>query len=549
MNLPEKAKSFPRKPGVYLFRGAKDEVLYVGKAKSLRDRVRSYFLSGRDDRPQVAFLLKRTRDIEFIVTDSEKEALLLENTLIKRHRPRYNLQLRDDKSYVSIRIGAEHPFPGISLTRRAKKDGAIYFGPYDSSTAAREAVEQIVKFFRVRTCRDREFANRIRPCLKFDIGRCTAPCVKNVSIKDYERQVEEARMFLSGRSAELIKRLKEKMKRASEDMRYEDASRFRDAISMLKDVRERQKVVIHAGGDHDAIGLARKGDDVSICALRVRGGLLLERRVFHSAHSPSDDSKLLEEFLMQRYREGTDIPPRILLFSKPEGKKPIAEILSERRAKAVTVSVPSRGPMRRLVELACTNASEALAQTNLIKNEEDALRRLAGKIGLREQIENIECVDISNLSGREAVGSVVSFVHGVPDKANYRTYNIRTVDEPDDYGMMREVLSRRFIDRIDRRLPDLLLVDGGKGHLAVAIGVMKELSLSVPLVAIAKAKGKDDTDRVFLPGRKNPLKLKKGSKELLLLMRIRDEAHRFAIKAHRRRHSKKTISESPNRVP
>jgi len=535
VNLLEKAKTFPRKPGVYLFRGAKGEVLYVGKAKVLRNRVRSYFRSGGDERPQVVFLLKKTKDIDFIVTDSEKEALLLENTLIKRYNPRYNLELRDDKTYVSIRIGSDHDFPGISITRRPKKDGATYFGPYSSSRAAREAIDQIIRYFKVRSCREREFANRVRPCLKYDIGRCTAPCAGLVTGDEYKTQVNEAEMFLSGRSVELIRILKSKMRRDSKDMNYEDAGRFRDAIEMLKVLLERQKVVTHGGGDHDAIGLAGMEDKRAICVLHVRGGLLMDRRVFHMSVSPGDDPSLMEEFLLRRYGKDVDIPPRIVLSMKPEGVNSIAEILSDRRGGGVKISVPARGAMLRLVKLACTNASEAIAQRSLGRDDVETLARLSLLLGLRERIESVECVDISNLSGREAVGSVVSFRDGASDKPNYRIYNIRTLDSPDDYGMMHEVISRRFMNKVERPLPDLFLVDGGKGQLAVAVRVMKDLSLSVPLAAIAKAKEKNKMDRIFVPGRKNPLNLKKGSGELLLLMRVRDEAHRFALKAHRKR--------------
>ena len=282
MDLLDKVKTFPRKPGVYLFKNAKGEVLYVGKAIRLRDRVRSYFQKGRDDRPQIEFLVKRTKDVGFIVTDSEKEALLLENTLIKKHRPRYNLHLRDDKSYTSIRLSEHHEYPGISITRKVKKDDASYFGPYDSSLAAREAVDQITRFFKIRTCKDREFANRVRPCLKFDIGRCTAPCVGKVVKYDYDLQVEETIMFLSGRSSDLIKRLKLRMKDFSDRMEYEEAGRFRDAVEMLKSIIEKQKVVKHGGGDHDAIGIASDDGDVSICILKIRKGLLIDKRVFHS---------------------------------------------------------------------------------------------------------------------------------------------------------------------------------------------------------------------------------------------------------------------------
>ncbi len=548
MTLTDKIKSFPRKPGVYLFKDSHGEVIYVGKARRLRDRVRSYFAAGRDDRAQVEFLVKRAADIEYIVTDTETEALLLENTLIKKHRPRYNIDLRDDKTYVSIRLGMEHPSPGISLTRRPKKDGALYFGPYNSAAAAREAVEQITRYFRVRTCSDREFANRVRACLKHDIGRCTGPCVALVTKEDYAKQVEQAVLFLSGRSAELMRILEERMLESSEAQRYEDAANLRDAIAMLRGLMERQAVVSIHGKDHDAIGMARQANDVSICVLQVRGGALIGTRTFTFSKKFGDDTALMEEFLIQRYAERDEIPPRIFLQHEPEGISSIEEILKERRGATAALSVPARGEMLRLVELAHTNAREVLVSRGERRTEADLLERLAKRLKVSGNIDTIECVDISNTSGREAVGSLVAFAGTEPDKAGYRIYNIRTKDTPDDYAMMFELLSRRFNPEVPIRSkgarrpePDLLLVDGGKGQLAVAVRAIAECGARIAVAAIAKGEKKGHADQVFIPGRKNPLNLKRGSKELLLLMRIRDEAHRFGITAHRRRRDKKAM--------
>lgn len=545
MSLIDKAKSLPKRPGVYLFKGDKDAVIYVGKAKNLRIRVISYFLKSGDERPQVQFLIKRTRNVEFIVTDTEKEALLLENTLIKQHRPRYNFQLRDDKTYVSIRIGMEHRFPGISITRRPKRDGAEYFGPYDSSTAAREAIEYITKFIRLRSCKDTEFANRVRACLKYDIDRCTGPCAGLVSDAEYKSQVDEARMFLAGRSADLMKRLSLRMKNASSDMQYEEAARLRDAIGLLRGLRERQNVVSHKGGDHDAVGMSIEGDRVTICVMDVRGGVLVGKRAFFSTSSAWDRSKIMEEFLLQHYEDPSKIPSRIFVSVRPEAAGEISGIISDRKGAAVSISVPSRGRMRALLELSCTNASEALAHRRRSERDAGALERLGRVFGMDGPLESIECADISNTGGREAVGSVVSFRSGEPDKINYRIYNIRTLETPDDYAMMREVTSRRFADNVDRPVPDLFLVDGGRGQLSVAVRAMGDLGLSIPIAAIAKPQSKGDIERVFIPGRKNPLPLKKGSAELLFLMRVRDEAHRFGISAHRRRRGKTSLKTNP----
>lgn len=539
------------KPGVYLFRDAGGAVLYVGKAKRLRDRVKSYFVPGRDDRPQIRFLLRRTADVDFIVTATEKEALLLENTLIKEHRPRYNVSLRDDKSYISIRIGAEHPSPGISLTRRIRKDGALYFGPYDSGLAAREAVDAITRHFRVRSCTDTEFANRVRPCLKFDIGRCTAPCVGKVSAGEYKAQVSQAAMFLAGQSSQLIGILSKRMSEASVATKYEEAARLRDAIAMLEGMLEKQDAVRHGGRNYDAVGMAAVGRYSAICSLSVRGGTLIGKRVFVLSDFAGDEAGLVGEFILARYRDGAEIPPALFLSNKPEAAAALASVLSDRRGSRVRLAVPSKGEMMRLVELACTNAREAIIERMRSPVLSDTLERLGRRLKLGRAPDTIDCVDISNLSGREAVGSVVVFSGGEPNKSLYRIYNIRTLDTPDDYGMMREVLLRRYAAeggkgarasaRMDRPLPDLLLVDGGLGQLAVARRVIEELGLPIGIAAIAKGEKKGRADQVFIPNRKNPLALKRGSRELLFLMRIRDEAHRFGIGAHRRRRIKKAI--------
>jgi excinuclease ABC subunit C len=401
----------------------------------------------------------------------------------------------------------------------------------------------------VRSCTDREFANRVRPCLKYDIGRCSGPCVERVTPEEYAEQVDEAIMFLSGRSRELISILERRMAEASDEERYEEAARFRDAVEMLRRLREKQAVVRHGGGDHDAVGLARQGTKAAICVLKVRGGSLVGRRSFFAGDPAGDEEKWLEEFLLQHYAEGAEIPPKIYLQARPSDAGALADLLSERRGGRVGVSVPTRGHTLRLVELARTNAMEALALAARSREAADVLERIGRALKLGHAPERIECVDISNLGGREAVGSIVAFSFGEPDKPNYRTYNIRTMETPDDYGMMYEVLSRRFRgdvplrgkDGARRPEPDLMLVDGGKGQLAIARRALRECGVSVPLAAIAKGEKKGHADRIFIPGRKNPLSFKRGSRELLLLMRIRDEAHRFGIKAHRRRRSKAAL--------
>lgn len=537
-HLEEKVAKFPKGPGVYLFKDRDGEVIYVGKAKSLRKRVKSYFKETKAKGSKVEFLLRRAKDIDFIITDNEKEALLLENSLIKKHKPRYNIQLRDDKTYVSIRIGLDHKFPGVSILRRVLKDGAAYFGPFTSSVAARHTVDQVIRSFRIRSCRDTEFANRVRPCLEFDLGRCSAPCMGKISNKDYKECIEEALLFLKGANKELIRRLKCKMQEASLATRYEEAAHIRNLIENIKDTLTRQKVVVHGGGDQDSIGFARDGDLVALCIMLVKGGVLLDRRISAKNGVYGEDDRILESFILEHYTAGQEIPPKIILSQALEGQKALESILTDRRGKKVNLVTPKRGADLEMARLAVNNAKEALkARAVESKDIEKILIIIQKKLGLPYKPETIECLDITNLMGKEAYGSLVVFVRGKPDKSRYRLYSIRTLKTPDDYAMMREVLERRY-SRIKSKTkyqePDLLLIDGGKGQLNVARKVLDDLGFKdVPVVSIAKAK--KGQGKVYIVGRKNPLTFAKGSPALLLIERIRDEAHRFGISMHRRR--------------
>ena len=525
-------KSFPKKIGIYIFKDIDGTIIYIGKAKVIRDRLRSY-ASRNDSRAHIRFLIRRIKSVDYIVTDTEKEALLLENTLIKKHKPRYNFQLRDDKTYVSIRLGMEHDFPRISIVRRSKKDGALYFGPYDSAKSARKAVDYITRFLGLRSCSDGQFKNRMRPCIKHDIGRCLAPCVGECSAAEYMKVVDSARMFLLGRSKELISVLKEKMKAASVDMRYEDAAKFRDGINTLKSIAEGQKSIIHTGGNYDAIAVYRDGVVVSICVLSIRGGKLLSKKLANWPYSAEDDEKLMFRFIIQHYLDASDIPDKLYVSVKPNDIDVLYQIMNDKYNLTPPISVPSRGIARRMVELARKNAFEAIDKSKL-----NPFVHLGKIFGLESLLKIVECVDISNLNGTNAVGSLVRFTDGQPDKGGYRIYNIRCEAYPDDYAMMYEVLKRRFSGDDKENLPDLLLVDGGKGHLAVAERVACELSVEIKIASIAKAGKMEKSDKVFIPMRKNPISLKRGSKELLFLMRVRDEAHRFGVFAHRKRRDK-----------
>ncbi len=553
MDLEQKITSFPSRPGVYLFKDADGKVIYVGKAKRLRARVKQYFGPSRDERPQVQFLMKRVRAIDFIVTDTEKEALLLENTLIKKHQPRYNVTLKDDKTFLSIRIGVEHRSPGITVTRHPRKDGARYFGPYASGLACREVVDELIGHFQIRSCNDREFANRVRPCLLYDIKRCTAPCVDKVASEKYREQVEEAVLFLEGKHRALTRLFRERMKAASTAQRYEEAAHYRDLICGIEGMVEKQKVVRHGAGDRDAIGLAVNGRGATACVLFVRRGALVGKRVQQLGRVSGDEGAAFESFLLQWYGEHRQIPAEVVLSHPIEGRTALQDILTERRGVRVRIKVPKKGELKELADLAVDNAAEALKHH--VETSEaiaETLERLRTKLMLPHPPEVIECLDITNLHGRDAYGSLVTFVSGEPEKSRYRLYRIRTVEGPDDYAMMREVLERRFrppkIDELGREEtrrapPDLLLIDGGKGQLGIAKKALDDLGMgSLGIAAIAKGESKGrETDDIYLPGRKNPLAFRKGSRELLLLMRIRDEAHRFGIAAHRKRRIKSVL--------
>lgn len=514
---------------------AKGLVLYVGKAKALRARVGSYFQQRKDSRQQIRHLMRKVIDIDCVVTDTEKEALLLEHTLIRRHRPRYNVVFRDDKAFVSIRVSTQHPTPGIYVTRRVVQDGATYFGPYASALACRETVEQITRNFQLRTCDDQDFANRARPCLQYQIGRCTAPCVRFVTPQAYAAQVDKALWLLQGRKSALVAALQAQMRAAAVAERFEEAARVRDQLRNIAATVEPQKVIRHAAIDRDYVGWAIEGERGALAILAVRGGKVVDRAATAVRLGGEAPVALTASFLVQYYQPPRCPPPAVCLPFPPERLADCRAILAERRGAPVRFLWPRRGPEAKLLRLAAVNA-KAVARTQDTADESWAALGLHCLRALHlPQIPSvIECVDISNWQGKAGVGSLVSFIEGQPAKERYRRYNIRTMETPNDYAMMREVLQRRLTGLLP--LPDLLLVDGGRGHLQMASEVVRELAcLNLPLVAIAKPTAGESTDKMYLPGRKNPLPLRRGDPVLLLLQRIRDEAHRFAITATRKR--------------
>lgn len=544
MDMKRSIGRFPTQPGVYLMKDERGEILYVGKARNLRQRVKSYFGS-TDGRPQVRFLMARVAGISFTVTDTEKEALLLENTLIKQHQPRYNLNLKDDKTYFSLRIDPRERFPRFTVVRKVTRDGARYFGPYASASAAREVLRQVQRMFPLRHYPLKICMNRPRPCLYHQIGQCGAPCHNRVTAGEYAALVEGATLFLEGRSRDLVAGFRLRMKRAAEEMRYEEAARWRDLLKAVDTTLERQKVVSR-GGDCDVLGIARDGERLTVAFLFVRGGSLSGSTVLHGSGA-MDDADTLSAVIRRHYGAERAIPDELLLPLEPEDGAVLAEWLTELKGKAVRLSCPRRGAKTELVGLAVRNARAALQERDAVEASlSRTLSELQQKLHLPVPPRRIECYDISTLQGTHSVGSGVAFRDGVPDRASYRRYRIKGVAGQDDFAMLREVFARRFSpERVESwGLPDLVVVDGGIGQLNSTLAVLEDLGMTgrFAVVSLAKSRvqrgSREDTverseERVFLPGRRNPVRLRQDGAPVKLLAAIRDEAHRFAIGYHR----------------
>ena len=625
--LLQKLASLPVSPGCYLFKDKQGAVLYVGKAKSLRSRVRSYFQeSSSDVRAFIPFLRKLAVDLETIVTLSEKEAAILENNLIKEQKPRFNIKLRDDKEYLSLRLSTEHAWPRLEPVRKPKPDDARYFGPYHSATAARRTLHLVNKHFQLRTCTDTEMRSRKRPCLQHQIKRCPAPCVLEVDKAWYDEQVRAVAMFLDGRHDELSSELGSRMKDAARHMHFELAAVYRDQLSAIDKVREEQRVVSIDAIDRDVLGLHREGDLVELALLHIRRGKLADVATFSVKNAEVPDDEVVAAFLAQHYgpsvprEEGaapsaTDvadvmmpIPDEVIVPVLPEAAAGIAEWLAERAQHKVSLLLPQRGHRVDLLALANENATHSFSEKRRASDDvSERLAQLKERLRLPTLPRRIECCDISHLGGRDTVGAIVALLDGEPDKKRYRTFHVRgdgvdskttdaaptpgggagqgTTEEAevflagDDYRAMYEVLARRFRrglkkeaeraaapsadgaepeDDVDREraewdLPDLFVVDGGKGQLAVALAAARDLGLhELPIVALAKEKenvlGETLVDRVYLPGQKNPIPLKSHSASMFFLARARDEAHRFSNRARERLGKKKRFKSALDSV-
>ncbi|MFK7804744.1 MAG: excinuclease ABC subunit UvrC [Anaerolineae bacterium] len=567
-------KKLPTSPGVYLHKDKDDVIIYVGKAINLRSRVRSYFAKNVDSN-KTERLRQRITDIEIITTDSELEALLLENTLIKKHKPQYNVRLKDDKRYPYIKVSWKDPFPKVQVTRRMDRDGSRYFGPYTSVWAVHQTLDLLRKIFPFLTC-DREITgNDPRACLYFDIKLCSGPCIGRVSQEEYRSMISHLMDFLGGKSDAIVKDIQEKMLTASEEMDFEQAAVFRDQLKAIDRVVEKQKVFATANTDQDIIAFAREDGDACVQIFFVRYGRLIGREYFLLDNTEDEaDESILETFLTQFYDEAAHIPKEVLLPSEVSEAMVIEEWLRTKRQQKVTIQVPIRGKKRELVEMAKRNAGETLS-TLRQQWSADRSRHVNAMNELQEALElpkpptRIECYDISHTQGSFPVGSMVVFVQGAPLKKDYRRFNIQTVTN-DDYGAMKEVLTRRLKRYIDNKggseessntalrtvgkkvdssfsiLPDLLIVDGGKGQLTMAVEVLKEFDLAhvVPVVGLAKRE-----EELFKPGKLRSILLPRKSQGLYLVQRVRDEAHRFANTGHRKRRSKAGTASILDSIP
>lgn len=546
----------PAAPGVYIFRDDGGKILYVGKAGNLRKRLASYFGKRSGVAAKTAIMLQHARTFEVLVAPTEKEALILEATLIKKHRPRYNIVFRDDKAYPFLRISTGDPFPRFSIVRKRKRDRAEYFGPYPSSGALRDTVRLLTSTFGIRTCTTRAMKNRRRACLQFQMGRCSGPCVNAVSHEEYMEQVRQVLDFLTGRSSALMRKLREEMDRAAEMLDFEKAAILRDRMAALRKILEKQSVVSGIDASWDCIGMAVEGGDISVAVLRVREGMVsgCEARQISLEHAENHAS-LLHAFIAGFYQD--TVPAReVLVPVLPDAADMLAQWFSEMWGYGIRISIPARGDRKRLMDMAIENASRNAAQLRTRRGRWDVLAAdITRKLRLACLPSRMECVDISTTAGELSSGSLVAFLHGVPWKQGYRIYNIRDIEGVDDYAMIYQVVMRRMKRAAQKDdMPDLLLIDGGRGQFSMALQAVKDAGIVSGPALVAIAKERDGQgERLYLPGESQPLRLERHDPVLLFMQRMRDEAHRFGITAHRKRRDKKravsTLSDIPGIGP
>ena len=563
-NIQEELKKLPGKPGVYLMHDEKDAIIYVGKAISLKNRVRQYFQSSRNKGAKIEQMVTHISRFEYIVTDSELEALVLECNLIKEHRPKYNTMLMDDKTYPFIKVTVNEPFPRVMMARRMKKDKAKYFGPYTSAGAVKDTIELIRKLYHIRSC-NRSLPKDIgkeRPCLNYHIHQCYAPCQGYISREEYRKSIDEVVRFLNGNYDPILKELEEKMLDASENLEFEKAIEYRELLASVQKIAQKQKITDTAGDDRDIIAMASEGEDAVVQVFFIRGGRLIGRDHFYLKIAENDTkSEILSSFIKQFYAGTPYIPAELMLPEEIEDQESIEEWLTTRREHKVRLRIPKKGTKEKLVELAQKNAQMVL------KNDKERLKREEGRtIGAVKELEKIlgltgiirmEAYDISNTNGFDSVGSMVVYEHGKPKRNDYRKFKIKSVQGPDDYASMNEVLTRRFEHGLRERqdesetggfqaFPDLIMMDGGRGQVNIALEVLEKLNLHIPVCGMVK----DDNHRTRgLYFNNVELPIDRNSECFRLITRIQDEAHRFAITFHRQLRSKGQVHSILDDIP
>ncbi len=546
-NIEEIIKNAPEDPGVYIMKDKKGRIIYVGKAKNLKKRLGSYLNRGRKGDMKTGVLVKKIHSIETITTTNENEALALESNLIKLHRPRYNVILKDGKRYPSLKLDMKKTYPNLELVRKTSTDGSIYFGPFTSSGSLHKTLKFIHKNFKLRKCRDNVFKNRTRPCLNWQMGICLGPCCLDIKKDVYDNMVREVILFLKGRIPELLRKIEMEMKSAARKQEYEKAAELRDRLFAIKRTVEKQVAVTTDFKDRDIIAIARSQDHSVITLLSVKGGYMTGSRHFHLPPTFSSDSELIESFIYQYYTKGHFIPGEILISVSFDDKLFLKNRLKEIKNRKIRIINPKRGEKTRLISLAKQNAKNELSRLISSRKKDKRILEILKKRLVMDRIpKKIECFDNSNISGTNSVSAMVVFMDGKPAKSLYRKYRIRNVAGQNDYACMEEVLSRRYGKTgLKSEYPDLLVVDGGKGQLNIAVSVLKKLGIygEFYLAGIAKKDElkKEHDDKIYLPGRANPVKFPENDKGLFFLMEIRDEAHRFAIGYHRKLRAKASV--------
>ncbi|MEE2752526.1 MAG: excinuclease ABC subunit UvrC [Candidatus Latescibacterota bacterium] len=544
-SLREALDHLPRAPGVYLMRDGAAKIIYIGKAKSLRNRVRSYFTPNAfDGRSQFLALVSSVREVEYIVTDSDREALILEANLVKEHKPRYNITLKDDKKYPYIKVTAE-PYPRIIVTRDVEKDGSRYLGPYTNVKAMRNMLNLMHKLFRVRSC-DYALPNKnVRLCIDFEIGRCDGPCEDLITPENYKKLIKEAILFLTGRRTQVAGLVREEMELASEELRFEEAAIFRDRLDALERVTNRQKMISQDLSDWDLIAIAREDDEACGVVMEIREGRLIGRKsYFIGGVLDSPESEVLSSFIRLFYLSASFVPREVYVAGEFDDKETILEWLHDRVEAVVEIKVPQRGNKAQLLKMAEGNANLLLTERRLKRENRkqqlpSSVSSLQRDLSLAKPPRRVEAMDISNIQGSDPVASLVCFVDGRPSKKDYRHFKITGIEGPNDFAMMHQVVTRRFrrLSEEGQTFPDLLMVDGGKGQLSIAVSALRSLGIKdQPVISLAKK-----LEEVFVPGHSDPQNIPKASSSLKLLQALRDESHRFAITFHRQVRKKRTL--------